>query len=170
MECFIKLQWSDLFPHSFDIGAPFYCLRFQNKMCHTQLGRLGVDETWASLSNKTTTEIRIWIDNYILMKPLDAITHPRPNFNGAKPLSESMLGIVNWILRNKLQWNFNRNSYIFVQKNALESVFCELASILSRPQWVKLCVPYHVIFEIADSCVQGYLNDFNLKFGVTNHG
>ena len=45
--------------------------------------------------------------------------------------------IVNWTLRNKLQWNFNRNSNIFFQKNALENVVCLIASISSRPQWVK---------------------------------
>ena len=45
--------------------------------------------------------------------------------------------IVNWTLRNKLQWNFNRNSYIFIQENALENVVCEMASILPRPQCVN---------------------------------
>ena len=45
--------------------------------------------------------------------------------------------IVNWTLRNKLQWNFNRNSDIFFQDNSLESVVCEMAAILSRPQCVK---------------------------------
>ena len=38
---------------------------------------------------------------------------------------------------NKLQWNFNRNSNIFIQENAFESVVCEMAAILSRPQWVN---------------------------------
>ena len=45
--------------------------------------------------------------------------------------------IVNKTLRNKLQWIFSRNSNIFVQENAFESVVCEKAAILSRPQWVK---------------------------------
>ena len=44
---------------------------------------------------------------------------------------------MNWSLRNKLQWNFNRNSNIFIKKNVFESVVCEMASILSRPQCVK---------------------------------
>ena len=43
--------------------------------------------------------------------------------------------IVNWTLRDKLQWNFNRNSNIFIQENALENIVCEMASMLSRPQW-----------------------------------
>ena len=46
--------------------------------------------------------------------------------------------IVNWTLRNKLPWNFNRNSNIFIQENAFESVVCEMAAILSRPQCVKV--------------------------------
>ena len=45
--------------------------------------------------------------------------------------------IVNWNPRNKLQWNINRNSYIFVQDNALENVIWKIAAILSRPQCVN---------------------------------
>ena len=45
--------------------------------------------------------------------------------------------IVNWTLRNKLQWNFNRNSNIFIQENVFECVVCEMAAILSRPQCVN---------------------------------
>ena len=32
---------------------------------------------------------------------------------------------------------FKRNSLIFIQENAFENVVCEMASISSRPQWVK---------------------------------
>ena len=38
---------------------------------------------------------------------------------------------------NKFQWNFNRNSNIFIQENVFESVVCEMAAMLSRPQCVK---------------------------------
>ena len=48
--------------------------------------------------------------------------------------------IVNWPLRNKFQWNFNRNSYIFIHENAFEKVVCKMAAILSRPQ----CLNAHV--------------------------
>ena len=41
---------------------------------------------------------------------------------------------------NKLQGNLNRNSNIFIQENAFESVVCETAAILSRPQ----CVDVHL--------------------------
>ena len=45
--------------------------------------------------------------------------------------------IVNWTLRNKLQWNLNRNSYISIQENAFKIVW-KMAIILSRPQCVML--------------------------------
>ena len=44
------------------------------------------------------------------------------------------LYIVNLTLRNKLQWNLNRNSYIFIHENVLENIFWKMAAILSRPQ------------------------------------
>ena len=42
--------------------------------------------------------------------------------------------IFNWTIGNKLQWNSNRNSNIFIQENAFENVVSEMAAILSRPQ------------------------------------
>ena len=45
--------------------------------------------------------------------------------------------IVNWTLRNKRQWNFDRNSTIFTEENMFENVFCEMMSILSQPQCVN---------------------------------
>ena len=45
--------------------------------------------------------------------------------------------IVNWTLRNELQWNLNRSSNNFIQENAFESVVCEMAAILSWPQCVN---------------------------------
>ena len=44
--------------------------------------------------------------------------------------------IVDWTLRNKIQWNLNRNSCIFIEWNAFENVVWEMAAILSRPQCV----------------------------------
>ena len=40
--------------------------------------------------------------------------------------------------RQAIIWNLNRNLYIFIQENAFENVFCEITSILSRPQCVKI--------------------------------
>ena len=39
---------------------------------------------------------------------------------------------------NKFQWNSNRNSNILIQENAFESVVCEMAAMVSRPQCVNL--------------------------------
>ena len=46
--------------------------------------------------------------------------------------------IVNWTHRNKLQWNFNQNSWIFFPENALEYSVWKMAAILSRPQCFKV--------------------------------
>ena len=45
--------------------------------------------------------------------------------------------IVNWTLRNKLQWNRSRNLYTFIQENAFGNVVCELSTILYRLQCLK---------------------------------
>ena len=49
-------------------------------------------------------------------------------------------GILYWTLKNKVQWNFNRNSNSFIQENAFESIVCEVAAVLSRPQCVVVVV------------------------------
>ena len=46
--------------------------------------------------------------------------------------------IIDWTLRNTLQWNLSRNYNIFIQENVFESVVCEMAAILSRPQCVYI--------------------------------
>ena len=53
------------------------------------------------------------------------------------PLSNPMLNIVNCILRNKLQSNFNRNSNIFLQGKAFENIVCKMTAILSGLECVK---------------------------------
>ena len=63
---------------------------------------------------------------------------------GAKPLSEPVLKIVNWTLRNKFQWYLNSNSYNSIQENAIEDVICEMTAILSQPQCVKSESQQHV--------------------------
>ena len=40
--------------------------------------------------------------------------------------------IVNWTISNKLQWNFNRNSTIFIEENVFENVVCNFPNKLSR--------------------------------------
>ena len=55
--------------------------------------------------------------------------------------------IVNWTFRNKLQWNFNRNSSIFIKEIAFQNVVCKMVFILSRPQWVNLWNPGRLWFD-----------------------
>ena len=40
--------------------------------------------------------------------------------------------IVNWTLRNKVQWNLNQNTKVFIHENAYENIVCEMAAILCR--------------------------------------
>ena len=61
--------------------------------------------------------------------------------------------INNWTLRNTLQWNFDRNSFIFIQENVFEAVVCEIAAILSRPQ----CVNHNNKNIQIQTCVTSYL-------------
>ena len=44
---------------------------------------------------------------------------------------------------NKLQWNFNQNSNIFIHENVFQSVVFVMAAILSGPECVKL-LPHHL--------------------------
>ena len=46
--------------------------------------------------------------------------------------------IVNSNLRNKLQCNFEQNSYIIIQENAFPNVVCQMAVNLSWPRCVKI--------------------------------
>ena len=58
---------------------------------------------------------------------------------GAKPVC---LVIVNWTIRNKIMWNFNQNSNIFIQENVFENSVCEMTVILSRVSWVNTTYVY----------------------------
>ena len=63
----------------------------------------------------------------------------------AKPLSKPR-AIVNWTIRNKLQWNFDHNRKLFI--HASENVICEMAVILSWPQCVNtLIMPCIYVIE-----------------------
>ena len=41
---------------------------------------------------------------------------------------------VNWTPESKFQRNFNRHSYVFIQKNPFGNAVCKIAAILSLPQ------------------------------------
>ena len=49
----------------------------------------------------------------------------------AMPLSKPMLAYCQLDPKNKLQWNFNQNSTIFIQENTFENVVCKMVTICS---------------------------------------
>ena len=40
--------------------------------------------------------------------------------------------IIKWTLRNKLQWNFDQNTTLFIHENVSENIVCEMAAMFSR--------------------------------------
>ena len=54
--------------------------------------------------------------------------------------------IVNWTLKNKLQWNFNQNSKRFTHENRYKIIVCEMAAILSREMSQKEAMGILVIW------------------------
>ena len=56
---------------------------------------------------------------------------------GTKPLSESIMGYCPLTLANIFQWNFNKDTEIFIEENAFETVVCKMAVTLSRDQCVN---------------------------------
>ena len=74
--------------------------------------------------------MRWWSNHHWFRKWLVAWSTPSHYLN-------QCWNIVNWTPRNKLQWNINQNSYIFIQENPFANVIWKMAAILSQPQCVK---------------------------------
>ena len=74
--------------------------------------------------------MRQWTSHYCFRQWLVAWPAPSHYLN-------QCWNIVYWTLRNKLRWNVNRNSYIFIQENAFQNVVWKMAAILSRSQCVN---------------------------------
>ena len=87
--------------------------------------------SWKLLANRLTRDPKIVIhgNSCIILYIICAD-------NGLVP-SRQCWNIVNWTLRNKLQWNLNWNSHIFIQGNVFENIIWKMAAILSQPQSVK---------------------------------
>ena len=54
---------------------------------------------------------------------------------GGRQLSEPVLGYCQF--RNKLQWNFNQNTKLFIYEYASENIVCEEAAIFVQGGWVN---------------------------------
>ena len=63
---------------------------------------------------------------------------------GTKPYLNQCCVIVNWTLRNKLQWNFSQNTKIFIHGNASEHIVWEVAAILSRGDGSNVACHLHI--------------------------
>ena len=61
---------------------------------------------------------------------------------GTKPLSEPVLECCKLDLGNKLQWNVNQNSHIFIKENEFQHVSWKMAAILSQ-SWCCLDIPLY---------------------------
>ena len=100
---------------------------------------------WFGLSELTLNEQLIFfsVEQQTIVKTL---YHPKfspASYNGLSPVRHQAINwtdhtdlyrpyrlIVNWTLRNKFQWNLNRNSNIFIQENPLE---------MSSAKWRPFC-------------------------------
>ena len=78
--------------------------------------------------------------------------------------------IVNWTLKNKLPWNFNQNTKLFIHKNASANIFCKLAAILSRGRWGNntILVSHHT-HPLQDWSMQCWYLDMNHSLWLLNH-
>ena len=64
--------------------------------------------------------------------------------------------ILNWTLENKLQWKFNQNSSIFIEKNSFENVICEMALFCLGLNVLIIKSPlchYTTLKKIAKECI-----------------
>ena len=61
-----------------------------------------------------------------------SLAHSWDDCSGPSHYLSQRLVIVNWTLRNELQWNFNQNTKLFIHENASENIVCEMGAILSR--------------------------------------
>ena len=67
--------------------------------------------------------------------------------------------IVNWSLRNRLQWNANWNPYVVIQGNALENVVCKISGIRSWPQYVKVRTPNSSTYPMLTSSAHKFTHN-----------
>ena len=60
---------------------------------------------------------------------------------GGKQWQHSIRGWRNWTPGNKLKWNFNQKTKLFIHENASENILCEMVAILWRGRWVNSLRP-----------------------------
>ena len=72
---------------------------------------------------------------------------------------------------NKLQWNFNRNSCIFIHESVIETNLCERAAILSRPLMLRHGNSLNrSILCSSRRYLENYTNIWLRLYGLSTHG
>ena len=84
------------------------------------------------------------IDVFNTLRPSDTQMRQQTNHH----CLNQCLNVVNWTLRNKLQWNLNPNSYIFNQENAFKYIVGKMVAILSRPQCVNWVIRQNIAHSL----------------------
>ena len=59
---------------------------------------------------------------------------------GDKPFSKPLLSYCEMDFRNKLRWDSNQNTNLFVHENIFKNAFCKMAVLMSRGRWVNFVV------------------------------
>ena len=73
--------------------------------------------------------------------------------DGAKPFSKPMLDIVNWTLRNKLQWYFNQNSNISTRKCRLRNGVHFVSASMCWPWHDRVSCSFGAsVSELCEAC------------------
>ena len=57
-----------------------------------------------------------------------------------------------WTFRNKVKWNFNQNTKLFIHENAPENIVGELAAIFARERWVETVIFRGVLYALLAKC------------------
>ena len=135
----LTAKWPPFCPGGDELTKHWFHWWFDAKACYNELlthwgrvthicvGNLTIIVSDNGLSPGRHQAI-IWT-NAVRERPLNLITHSL----------NQCWNIVDWTLGNKLQWNFNRNSYIFIQENPFETVVWK---------WRPFCLGLNVLMGL----------------------
>ena len=71
------------------------------------------------------------------------LTSPNVAYSAPSHYINQCCVIVNWNLRNKLQWNVNQNTKHFIHENSSENIVCEMEAIVSGRRWINPVSNYY---------------------------
>ena len=80
--------------------------------------------------------------------------------------------IVNWTHRNKLQWNLNQNTKLFIHENTSENIVCHMAAILSNHSpstFISQSVAYECAWSTTDQNPRSSITAWRPAFGWSQY-